>query len=139
VLASCAIPGWIAPQVIDGRRYIDGGVVSSTSVGLLARPPAPRLDEAYVLAPLASHAYDLPLDPVATFERGVRRVVTRWLDREVRTLRARGTRVTVITPGPADLAAMGGNLMNPRRRAAVLQRSLETSGDALVQAWREAA
>ena len=105
---------------------------------LLARPSAPRLDEVYVLAPLASHAYDLPLDPVATFERGVRRVLTRWLDREVRALRARGTRVTVITPGPADLAAMGGNLMNPRRRAAVLQRSLETSADALALALEAA-
>ena len=138
VLASCAIPGWIAPRVIDGRRYVDGGVASSTSVRLLARPSAPRLDEVYVLAPLASHAYDLPLDPVATFERGVRRVLTRWLDREVRALRARGTRVTVITPGPADLAAMGGNLMNPRRRAAVLQRSLETSADALALALEAA-
>jgi NTE family protein len=139
VLASCAIPGWIAPHVIDGRRYVDGGVVSSTSVGLLARPSAPRLDEVYVLAPLASHAYDRPLDPVATVERGVRRVFTRWLDREVHALRARGTLASVITPGPADLAAMGGNLMNPRRRAAVLERSLETSADALAQAVEEAA
>ena len=30
VLASCAIPGWFTPQVIDGRRYVDGGVASST-------------------------------------------------------------------------------------------------------------
>jgi NTE family protein len=123
----------------DGRRFVDGGVVSSTSVGLLARPSAPRLDEVYVLAPLASHAYDRPLDPVATVERGVRRVFTRWLDREVHALRARGTLARVITPGPADLAAMGGNLMNPRRRAAVLERSLETSADALAQAVEEAA
>jgi NTE family protein len=36
VLASCSIPGWFAPQVIDGRRYVDGGVASTTSVGLLA-------------------------------------------------------------------------------------------------------
>ena len=127
VLASCAIPGWFTPRVVGGRRYVDGGVASSTSVGLLARDSAPPLDEVYVLAPLASHSYDTPLDPVATAERWVRRVITRWLDGEVARVRATGTRVTVITPGPADLHAMGGNLMNPRRRRAVLERSLETS------------
>lgn len=131
VLASCAIPGWLAPQVIDGRRYVDGGVASSTSVGLLARPGAPVLDEVYVLAPLASHAYDRPRDPVAGVERGFRRVITRWLDGEVRALRATGTRVTVLTPGPADLVAMGGNLMDPRRRVRVLETAMATLGATL--------
>jgi NTE family protein len=131
VLASCSIPGWFAPRVIDGRRYVDGGVASSTSVGLLARPGSPPLDEVYVLAPMASHAYDHPRDPVACVERAVRRVITRWLDAEVRAVRATGTRVTVLTPGPADLAAMGGNLMNPRRRSRVLDTALETSAVAL--------
>ncbi|MGQ0576023.1 MAG: patatin-like phospholipase family protein [Pseudonocardia sp.] len=127
VLASCAIPGWFTPREIGGRRYVDGGVASSTSVGLLARPSAPPLDEVYVLAPLASRAYDVPLDPLAAAERWVRRVITHWLDGEVARVRATGARVTVLTPGPADLHAMGGNLMNPRRRTAVLERSLETS------------
>jgi NTE family protein len=131
VLASCSIPGWFAPRVIDGRRYVDGGVASSTSVGLLARPGSPPLDEVYVLAPMASHAYDRPRDPVACVERAVRRVITRWLDAEVRAVRATGTRVTVLTPGPADLAAMGGNLMNPRHRNRVLDTALETSAVAL--------
>lgn len=131
VLASCAIPGWFAPRIIDGRRYIDGGVASSTSLGLLAREHAPPLDEVYVLAPLAGHAYDRPLAPLAAAERWIRRLITRWLDREAATVRATGTRVTVLTPGPADLRAMGGNLMNPRRRQVVLERSLETSPGAV--------
>lgn len=139
VLASCAIPGWMAAQVIDGRRYVDGGVASASSVALLARPAAPALDEVYVLAPLASHLYDRPLDPLAGMERGVRRLVTRWLDAEVRAVRATGTRVTVLTPGPSDLAAMGGNLMNPRRRAAVLEQALEISPARVAEAGREAA
>ena len=134
VLASCAIPGWFIPQVIEGHRYVDGGIASSTSVGLLARPAAPRLDEVYVLAPMASHAYDHPRDPVACVERTVRRVITRWLDAEVRAARATGARVTVLTPGPADLAAMGGNLMNPRHRNRVLDTALETSAAALAEA-----
>jgi NTE family protein len=139
VLASCSIPGWFAPQVIGGRRYVDGGVASSTSLGLLARRGAPPLDEVVVLAPLASHAYDRPLDPIAGLERAVRRVITRWLDAEVRAVRAMGVRVTVLTPGAADLAAMGGNLMNPRRRARVLDVSLSTSAAALEMAVDEGA
>jgi NTE family protein len=131
VLASCSIPGWFAPHVIGGRRYVDGGVASATSLALLTRPGAPVLDEVYVLAPLASYAYDRPTDPVAVIERRVRRLLTHWLDAEVRAVRALGTRVTVLTPGPADLRAMGGNLMNPRRRLQVLDTALSTSAGAL--------
>jgi NTE family protein len=131
VLASCSIPGWFTPQVIRGRRYVDGGVASSTSLGLLARPGAPELDEVYVLAPMASHHFDRPRDPLAAAERGVRHVFTRWLDAEVRAVREAGVAVHVLTPGPEDLAAMGGNLMNPRRREQVLETSLRTSEVAL--------
>ncbi|OZM80978.1 patatin [Pseudonocardia sp. MH-G8] len=134
VLASCSIPGWFAPHVIGGHRYIDGAVASATSVALLARPGAPVLDEVYVLAPMASHAYDRPVDPLAVVERRVRRLLTRWLDAEVRAVRAGGARVTVLTPGPVDLRAMGGNLMNPRRRAQVLDTALRTSATALDEA-----
>jgi NTE family protein len=142
VLASCAIPGWFAPQVIAGRRYVDGGVASATSLALLARPGAPVLDEVYVLAPMASYEYDRPTDPVAVVERRVRKLLTRWLDAEVQAVRALGARVTVLTPGPADLRAMGGNLMNPRRRLQVLDTALETSAgvlDAAVVAGRSTA
>jgi len=134
VLASCSIPGWFHPKVIDGHRYIDGGVASSTSLGLLARPGAPELDEVYVLAPMASHDHDQPRDAIAILERGVRRLLTRWLDQEVRAVRAAGVRVTVLTPGPADLVAMGGNLMNTHRRVQVLETSLDTSAVALARA-----
>ena len=134
VLASCAIPGWFTPQVIDGRRYVDGGVASSTSLGLLARPGAPELDEVYVLAPMASHELDHPRDPVARMERSLRRLLTRWLDAEVRAVRDTGTRVVVLTPGPADLQAMGGNMMNPRRRAEVLRTAVASAPAALDRA-----
>ena len=39
--------------------------------------------------------------------------------------------MTVVTSGPRDLAAMGINLLDPRRREAVLELSLRTSADAL--------
>ena len=36
VEASCAIPGYFAPVTIDGTRYVDGGVHSTTNGDLLA-------------------------------------------------------------------------------------------------------
>ena len=58
-------------------------------------------------------------------------MITRGVLRQARALSAEGKRVTVLTPGPADLAVMGINLMDPRRRQAVLEVSFRTSADAL--------
>jgi NTE family protein len=124
VVASCSIPGWYSPAVIGGRRYVDGGVRSPTSLGAVA---GAGLDEVFVLAPLASIVTDRPWMPHERLERRVRALLTLALLREVRALRAAGIGVTVVTPGPADLAAMGFNLMDPRRRRAVLETSLVTS------------
>lgn len=128
VVASCSIPGWYEPKSIDGRRYVDGGVSSSTSLDLVARA---CLDEVYVLAPMASYVMDRPWNPAARLERMVRRVVTLGLSRETGKVTATGTRVTVLTPGPEDLAAIGANMMNPRARRVVLETSLRTSAAAL--------
>jgi NTE family protein len=115
VVASCSIPGWYEPAVIGGRRYVDGGVRSPTSLRSLARA---GVDEVFVLAPLAS---------VVAGRLSPRALITMALLREVRALRAAGIGVTVLTPGPEDLAVMGANLMDPRRRRAVLETSLRTS------------
>jgi hypothetical protein len=75
------------------------------------------------------------VDPAAErLERRVRRLITRSLLCEAAVLRARGTRVTVLTPGPEDLAAMGANVMDPRRRQPVLDISLRTSAATLAAA-----
>jgi NTE family protein len=124
VAASCSVPGWYEPVVIDGRRYVDGGVISVTSLGLLA---GQGVDEICVLAPMASLVADRRYAPHMQLERGVRSLLTYLLRREVRELRAAGVTVTVLTPGPQDLAVMGVNLMDPRRRQAVLETSLRTS------------
>lgn len=128
VAASCSIPGWYEPVVIGGRRYVDGGVRSPTSLGVLA---SAGLDEIYVLAPMASLVTDSPLKPHERLERRLRRLITQALLREARSLRSLGVRVTILTPGPEDLAVMGVNLMDPRRRERVLETSLHTSGIAL--------
>jgi NTE family protein len=118
----------VPAEAIDGRRYVDGGVRSSTSLDLLSRV---GLDEVYVLAPLASYVMDRPRSAAARVERLFRWGVTLALTRDVRKVAATGTTVHVLTPGPEDLAAMGANLMDPARRRLVLETSLRTSGAAL--------
>ena len=44
VEASCAIPGFFAPVTVDGARYVDGGVHSTTNADLVAAlDPPPDL------------------------------------------------------------------------------------------------
>ncbi|HEX6498905.1 MAG TPA: patatin-like phospholipase family protein [Micromonosporaceae bacterium] len=124
VVASCSIPGWHRPKIIDGRPYVDGGVRSSTSLDLLTRV---ELDEVYVLAPMASFDPDRPRHPAARAERLVRQLVTKGLAGEIRAVQATGATVRVLTPGPEDLAAIGANMMEPSRRLRVLETSLATS------------
>lgn len=128
VMASCAIPGWYAPVSISGRRYVDGGTLSTTSVDLLAKD---RLDEVYVLAPMAAFVSDSPRQIAARLERRIRRRVTRRMLVEAQTVSRSGTAVTVLAPGPEDLAEIGANMMDPSRRLAVLETSLRTSARAL--------
>jgi NTE family protein len=128
VVASCSIPGWYSPVVIGGRRYVDGGIRSSTSLRALS---GTNVHEVYVLAPMASTEPDHPLQPHLRIERRLRQLLTHLLVRQAKALTAEGKRVTIVTPGPRDLAVMGANLMDPRRRQGVLEVSLRTSADSL--------
>ncbi|MCO1580308.1 patatin-like phospholipase family protein [Crossiella sp. SN42] len=109
IAASWAIPGWFPPVLIAGRHYLDGGTVSSVSADLLA--PL-ELDELVVLAPMTSEQ-PAPATGLSRLERLLRRRMTLGLNRELRKLR--GTKVIRVEPGPAELAAMGFNFMDPRR------------------------
>jgi NTE family protein len=131
VTASCAIPGWFAPVVIDGRRYVDGGAYSQTSADLVA---GLDLDEVYVLAPMAAFANDRPSAVFQRLERRWRQQTTRRMLRECDRVRDSGTDVTMIAPGPEDLAAFGPNVMDPSRRELVLDTSLRTTTTALRRA-----
>lgn len=131
VMASCSIPGWYAPVVIDGRRYVDGGTCSPTSLDLVA---GLGLDEVLVLAPMASFDFDEPPSLVGRLERRFRRAMARRVMHEAGKVRRQGTAVTLLGPGREDLEAIGVNLMDPRRRLRVLDTSLRTSAAALAAA-----
>jgi NTE family protein len=131
VMASCAIPGWFAPVLINGRTFVDGGAVSATSIDVVAHA---GLDEVYVVAPMMSFAMDSPSGVTARLERRWRAEVTKAALNEASLVRAAGTHVRMVGPGPEDLVAIGANLMDDTRMRFVLETSLRTSPGA----WHEA-
>jgi NTE family protein len=133
VMASCAIPGWYAPVTIGGRRYVDGGTCSPTSVDVV-RPLG--LDRVFVLSPMTSLHYDEPDTVAGRLERRFRRITTKRVVREVKKVAHSGTEVVWLGPTAEDLAAIGANLMDPTRRGTVLETSLRTSSAALHEARR---
>jgi NTE family protein len=133
VQASCAVPGWYAPLELDGRRYVDGGMCSVTSVDLVANQD---IDEVYVLAPLVSFDYDEPRSTLGRLERSVRRSNTRRMLREAAKVKATNRTVSIVMLGPGreDLETIGVNLMDPARRKDVLETALRTTSRGLRRA-----
>jgi NTE family protein len=122
VAASCAIPGVYRPVEIGGRRYVDGGVCSASSMDLLA---GRGLDLVICLNPLSGPPGS-PADPrdwLGVLSRGAN---GRRLAHEARKVRRLGTEVVTIEPTPEDLAAMGRNLMSAKRRRQVIETAERT-------------
>lgn len=129
--ASWGVPGWFPPVPIAGRTFIDGGAASTASVDLLI--PA-ELDEVVVIAPMASPGR-LPATGAGHFlERQLRNRMSAELDAEIAELRATGTKVLYLGASAEDLAVMGPNFMDGRRRRATFEHSLVSTRKALSQA-----
>ena len=130
VAASCAIPGFYHPVSIAGRRYVDGGLWSTSNLDILRDA---RLDLVICLNPTSSlhptHAWN-PAERVAAT---MRRISGRRLGSEAKKLRAAGTEVVLIQPTTEDLAAMGPNLMSTRNRNPVIKTAIRTVGEQLRQ------
>jgi len=120
VAASCAIPAYFQPVVIDGRRYVDGGSHSVTNADLLA---GAGLDLVVVSCPMGATrdavamGIDLPL----------RAAVRLRLSREVDQLRRARTPVLTLQPTREVRNAMGNNPMDPRRGSAVTRTAYEST------------
>jgi NTE family protein len=121
--ASWAIPGWFPPVDIDGRRFVDGGVASTASADLVT--PA-ALDELIVLAPMAS-SRRIPGRGAAAAERLLRNHMSAGLNGEIEILSTTDTRVVRIDASEADLAVMGPNFVDDRRRLATLEHALRST------------
>ncbi len=95
VAASCAVPGVWPPVTIAGRRYMDGGMRSPTNADL-----ANGYDHVLILNPLGEAANYFGIGPTA----------------EAAALERAGSRVLVIGPDAASIAAIGANPLDPATR-----------------------
>ena len=124
VAASCAIPGYYCPEEIDGRFYVDGALHSMSNLDLLL---GLKLDLVVVVSPHSTRQKFRGWDPFNRFTDATRRVAARQVDAEVEALRAEGTEVLLLEPMAEDLAAIGGNVMNERRRGRVMRTATRTT------------
>lgn len=98
VASSCAIPGVFPPVTVDGSRYTDGGLWSSSNLDVVLDSD---VDAAIFVGPLRVG------DPSAV----------RALERESELLASTGRRVEAIVPGEGFTTEIGAqNLMNPALR-----------------------
>ena len=110
VLASCAVPWVFRPVAIGGREYVDGGAWSAAN---LDAAPVRRGTEVLCLNPTAS-----PRLAVDRFG-AVRAFASAGAATEALRLRGRGASVRIVAPDAATVDAIGPNLFDARRRAAV--------------------
>jgi NTE family protein len=99
VLASCAIPAYFAPVVIDGVEYFDGGVHSGTNADVLR---AYHPDVVVVISPMSAAR-----PPIGAPDGLLRWSAHRRLEREARRLARAGATVVRIEPGASAIDARG--------------------------------
>ena len=87
VAASCAIPGFYHPVKIAGRRYVDGGICSTSNLDLLC---GDDLDLVVCLNPMSSLAPGAGGSPADRFAALMRSAAGRRLGHEARKLREAG-------------------------------------------------
>ncbi len=123
VAASCAIPGFYYPVEIGGRRYVDGGIYSTSNLDLLRDQ---ELDLVICLNPTSTLHPVTALNPREWPNLVFRRASGRRLGSEAKKLRARGTKVILIQPIAEDLEVISRNLMSTRNRNGVIATARRT-------------
>jgi NTE family protein len=125
VAASCAVPGFFTPVVIDGEAHLDGGAHSPTNADVLL---GADLDLVVISSPMSQRARPRlsPDQPMRLWARAV-------LDAEVRRLRRQGTTVVTFQPDDAVLATVGLNAMDPTRRASIATAAYEATLERLAR------
>jgi NTE family protein len=128
VAASCSIPGFYRPVTIGGRRYVDGGLWSTSNLDILRDA---GLDLVVCLNPTSSLHPPFAWNPAERAAAAMRALSGRRLGSEAKKLRAAGTEVVLIQPTTEDHDAMGPNLMSTRNRNPVIQTAIRTVGEQL--------
>lgn len=122
VAASTAIPVLFRPWVIQGRHYVDGGVVSGTHADLVLGS-AHQLDLVLVIAPMAAEE---DRQGAWAHERLFDRVGRRSLDEEIRLIKEvwPACDVLVLRPTPQILSSMRPNPMEAELAVSTFVRTL---------------
>jgi NTE family protein len=123
VSASCAIPGFYHPVAIGGKRYVDGGLWSTSNLDVVRDE---ELDLVICLNPTSSLHPSYAWNPAERIAEFTRRASGRRLGSEAKKLRANGTDVVLIQPTNEDHEAMGANLMSTRNRNPVIRTAIHT-------------
>jgi NTE family protein len=111
VSASCAVPGVWPPVLINGRRWMDGGMRSPANADLAA-----GYDRVVVVAPI----------PTAV------RVMAPALG-QCQQLARGGSAVVLVTPGPEAAAAIGANMLDAASRPLAAQAGYAQAATAAAQ------
>lgn len=123
VAASCAIPGFYRSVRVGPKRYVDGGVHSTTNLDLLALA---SLDLVICLSPASSLHASAPRTLGERLAFAMRQAAGRRLAVEAERVAEAGPEVILIQPTVHDLDAMGTNLMSRRRRHEVIETATRT-------------
>jgi NTE family protein len=119
------------PVSAGGRTYVDGGVWSPTNMDAA---DVRRGNQVLCLNPTGS------MRPVAGTLIGALAPISRGVaGAEALALRHRGASVSTINPDDTSSAAMGTNLMDPSRRAEVIETGLDQGRRLSVLTPRQAA
>ncbi len=124
IASSCSVPGLFPPVTINGRRYQDGGVRSTTNADLAA-----GFDTVLIVAPIGARSDGI--DPLSN----------RLATAETEALRTAGASVELAFPDEGSQEAMGGNRMDSSRRGLCVDAGRE-QGRALagqIAAWAQTA
>ena len=131
VAASSAIPLLFCPYPIDGRLYVDGGVVSGTHADVVLGSDKP-LDMVLILAPMAA---DVSRKRARFHEKMFDRVGQRSLSEEIALINQAWPDCEVVTlsPAPSVQNAMRPNPMDAGRAVATFMRTLISMKRTLAQ------
>ena len=124
VLASTAIPGLFPPVRIGTKQYVDGGIVSATSLDLAVDAGCESI---LCVAPLGFRREDAQKvrNPRMWGPMFVRGLFARQLRKEVHDARRRDVSVFVIRPWIGELVSQGTNSMRDFDRSAVMEAARE--------------
>lgn len=121
VASSCTVPGLFPVVPINGRRYMDGGVRSTTNADL-----ASGYETILVLAPIGAR------------QDGIDPLSRRISEAEIAALTTAGSHAELVFPDAESLEAMGINRMDSTRRGVTAEagaRQGEALATTLSPAW----